>query len=320
MKTGIRTPSPGRSIRARTSGKLKRAAKRSINPIYGKGGIGYVNNPSKAIYNKVYNKTTLSALSSSSLSKVSLRTDAIEKEITYNDIWLDDSSVASIVENMQEAIEILSGTTNPNIFFSLYDFLFECCRRLYSFESAGLTHGVTVEAQALSFYNQIPSMVDSFIQRTFDEAELRSSQTNNAEYTQFFINFFNSMVVKLEKYGKKYLTLQNSQKLKDLARSVGVEKFSETRINIWPQNLSPSIIPTKDECLDHTRQLTVTENNKGDADRASGILSVFFVYLYLAPFVIIDIFFYILNFYKLFAVSTIILLVIGIVTYYATSK
>ena len=36
MKIGMRTPSPMKSIKARTTGKLKRSIKKSINPFYGK--------------------------------------------------------------------------------------------------------------------------------------------------------------------------------------------------------------------------------------------------------------------------------------------
>lgn len=61
MKYGVRKPSPGRSFKARTTGRVKRAAKSAINPTYGKKGVGLINNPRKAVYNKVYNKTTASA-------------------------------------------------------------------------------------------------------------------------------------------------------------------------------------------------------------------------------------------------------------------
>lgn len=58
MKVGMRKPSIKRSIKARTTGKIKRKLKSSINPLYNKKGMGLVNDPSKAIYNKVYHKTT----------------------------------------------------------------------------------------------------------------------------------------------------------------------------------------------------------------------------------------------------------------------
>jgi len=59
MKFGIRTPSITRSIRARTTGALKRTVMRSVNPLYGKKGVGLVRHPKKAVYNKVYSKTSI---------------------------------------------------------------------------------------------------------------------------------------------------------------------------------------------------------------------------------------------------------------------
>lgn len=61
MKVGMRKPSLKKSISARTTGRLKREVKRAYNPLYGKKGMGYINDPSKAIYNKIYHKTTFGA-------------------------------------------------------------------------------------------------------------------------------------------------------------------------------------------------------------------------------------------------------------------
>lgn len=61
MKVGIRTPSIKKSVSARTTGRAKRQIKKAINPAYGKKGMGWINDPKKAAYNKVYNKTTVSA-------------------------------------------------------------------------------------------------------------------------------------------------------------------------------------------------------------------------------------------------------------------
>ena len=58
MKFGMRKPSIKRSIKARTTGKIKRKMKSSIDPTYGKKGVGWIKDPKKAAYNKVYNKTT----------------------------------------------------------------------------------------------------------------------------------------------------------------------------------------------------------------------------------------------------------------------
>ena len=61
MKYGMRTPNINKRISARTTGKVTRTMNKAVNPLYGKKGMGFINNPSKAIYNKVYNKTTISA-------------------------------------------------------------------------------------------------------------------------------------------------------------------------------------------------------------------------------------------------------------------
>lgn len=60
MKFGVRKPSIKRSIKARTTGKAKRAVKKAVVPGYEKKGAGWVKNPKKAAYNKVYNKTSFS--------------------------------------------------------------------------------------------------------------------------------------------------------------------------------------------------------------------------------------------------------------------
>ena len=58
MKIGYRKPSFKKSVKARTTGKIKRKAKKAVNPLYGKKGMGYVKNPKQAVRNKVYHKMT----------------------------------------------------------------------------------------------------------------------------------------------------------------------------------------------------------------------------------------------------------------------
>lgn len=61
MKFGIRKRSFKKSFSARTTGKAKRKLKRMTNPFYGKKGAGWIKNPKKALYGKVYNKTSISS-------------------------------------------------------------------------------------------------------------------------------------------------------------------------------------------------------------------------------------------------------------------
>lgn len=60
MKVGIRKPSVKKSVKARTTGALKRKAKASVNPLYGKKGVGFAKSPTRSVKNKVYKKTTKS--------------------------------------------------------------------------------------------------------------------------------------------------------------------------------------------------------------------------------------------------------------------
>lgn len=59
MKFGIRKPSIKKSVKARTTGRVKREIKGVVNPFYGKKGIGWLK-PKKALYNKIYKKTSFS--------------------------------------------------------------------------------------------------------------------------------------------------------------------------------------------------------------------------------------------------------------------
>ena len=60
MKFGLRTPSLKRSLKARTTGRAKRAVKKALLPGYGKKGVGSIKSPKKAMHNKVYKKTSFS--------------------------------------------------------------------------------------------------------------------------------------------------------------------------------------------------------------------------------------------------------------------
>jgi len=59
MKVGVRKPSIKKSVKARTTGRVKRAAKRSVNPVYGKRGAGFAKSPSRSVKNSVYHRTTI---------------------------------------------------------------------------------------------------------------------------------------------------------------------------------------------------------------------------------------------------------------------
>ena len=60
MKVGMRKPSLKKSLKARTTGRVKRAVKSTVNPFYGKEGMGFIKNPERSIKNSIYKKTTFS--------------------------------------------------------------------------------------------------------------------------------------------------------------------------------------------------------------------------------------------------------------------
>lgn len=60
MKFGMRKPNLKKSLKARTTGAIKRKVKKSVNPLYGKSGMGFIKDPKKSINNKIYKKATFS--------------------------------------------------------------------------------------------------------------------------------------------------------------------------------------------------------------------------------------------------------------------
>lgn len=63
MKIGFRKPSIKRSIKARTTGRAKRAVKKATNPLYGKKGKGFITDPERSIKSSLYHKSTTSVSS-----------------------------------------------------------------------------------------------------------------------------------------------------------------------------------------------------------------------------------------------------------------
>lgn len=62
MKIGLRTPSLKKSLKARTTGRVKRAVKSSVNPLYGKKGVGLALHPERSVKNRIYKRTTIDPL------------------------------------------------------------------------------------------------------------------------------------------------------------------------------------------------------------------------------------------------------------------
>jgi hypothetical protein len=97
MKIGVRKPSIKKSFKARTTGKAKRAVKKAVIPGYGKKGTGWIKDPKKAAYNKVYNKTTVNVtkLASSSNKKKQSNINDTTSNNNYSNINNSHSHINS---------------------------------------------------------------------------------------------------------------------------------------------------------------------------------------------------------------------------------
>lgn len=90
MKIGFRKPSIKRSIKARTTGALKRKVKSTVNPFYGKKGIDYITDPKKAIYNKIYHKATFGV---SDVAKAVNTTEPVQEPVVEKKVYSPTSLV-----------------------------------------------------------------------------------------------------------------------------------------------------------------------------------------------------------------------------------
>lgn len=70
MRYGFRRPNLRKSFKSRTTGRITRTNKKLFNPYYGKSGRMGMMNPKKAMYNRVYYRTTRPVYSNGHLSDV----------------------------------------------------------------------------------------------------------------------------------------------------------------------------------------------------------------------------------------------------------
>lgn len=60
MKFGMRKPNLKRSLKARTTGRAKRTAKRAVIPGYGRKGAGLLKDPKRSVRSAAYRRATFS--------------------------------------------------------------------------------------------------------------------------------------------------------------------------------------------------------------------------------------------------------------------
>ena len=128
MKIGVRKASLKKSFKARTTGKAKRAVKKAVIPGYGQKGTGWIKDPKRAAYNKVYNKTTVSVKDIAKAGTKKNKTDNYDYDdydydIEYDDIG-DSQQVIETLDNYITLINSEGKIKNCKIGYSWTNLLF----------------------------------------------------------------------------------------------------------------------------------------------------------------------------------------------------
>ena len=194
MKVGIRKPSIKKSVKAKTTGKLKRSVKRSIDPTYGKKGAGWINDPKKAAYNKVYNKTTVGV---NSLSSKSHSNASSNKSSNYSESSEFFGDLNENLTTLNKCADIFTSTTNPNTFFETYDTYVRTLKNLASAEKQGVKfEGESPQAKYQTVKKKFEKVkaINDFIDRYWKEtAERAEKKTSPEEKTNIFNAFSKAM-------------------------------------------------------------------------------------------------------------------------------
>lgn len=238
MKFGFRTPNIQKSIKARTTGRIKRSAKKAINPLYGKKGIGFISNPKKAVYNKVYNKTSfglssLLGLFSSNKKSKHAKHSKINNIFNFVEIDVDGTQIqvhnkkeaefysADMLRIVNDCANLVNTTKNPHVFFSRYNLLIDKLENLSKLECFNCFTG-TPPAQNLADILQKKELtINDFINRFYDDTLLQISKLKTEKAKEKRIENFHNELSKfndymlpenIEKYISMYETLLNKNK------------------------------------------------------------------------------------------------------------
>lgn len=199
MKFGFRKLSLKKSIKSSTTGRLKRSVKSSIDPTYGKKGIGLIKNPKKAVYNKVYNKTSFSIWDIfKSKDKAGVQNHSIKQ--------VEQQSAMSQIENhnriIQDSLNIMNTTKKPEIFFTRFDLVLD---------NIDVIIGLSKQYEGIKFTGEHP--IDAK-QRVID---------SKVEYINLFIGaYYKSVHEKITSLKTDKAKLNNINKFK----SVLAEEYS----------------------------------------------------------------------------------------------
>ncbi len=195
MKFGIRKPNIRKSIKARTTGKLKRKIKKATNPFYGKKGIDYIKNFKGAIYNKIYNKATFGKndILKNTDNKKSKKIKNKKEAIFMAEQWL---KVA------QESANLINSTKNPDIFFGRYNLLIEKMKLLSNAENIVKFESKKPSEDLKDILDKKQLSIKEFIDRYYNETEKKVKGLTTQKAKE---NSINKFCEQLEFYNEEML-------------------------------------------------------------------------------------------------------------------
>ncbi len=205
MKFGFRKPSLKKSIKARTTGKIKRSLKKNVVPLYGKKGVGWVKQPKNALYHKVYNKTSFGTVDVINM----LKTKEIKKQEPVN--------IGKELKYLQELSHLINTSNNPKVFFIKYEELVLKLREIADIETRYKFTGKLPSQNLKEVLQKRVETINDFIFRYYVATRLKVESLKQSKskinYIEDFKNNLNENVKymdneNIERFNKMYETLK----------------------------------------------------------------------------------------------------------------
>lgn len=220
MKFGMRKPNIKKSLRARTTGKIKRSMNSTINPLYGKKGIGYIRNPQKTIKNKIYHKTTFSIMDVFNWVKPK---KSIKVKYDNKEFYITNKKEANLMAEQwikvaQESANITNTTKVPKVFFERYDLMIQRMELLVKTETF-LSYKNKPSDNLKEILEKKEITINDFIDRYYKEIrnKIESLKTVNSK-NNYIEKFKNELEIYIDKMNENNICyfMQLYNKLKNI--------------------------------------------------------------------------------------------------------
>ncbi len=227
MKFGIRKPSIKKSIKARTTGKLKRMATSTINPFYGKKGMGFINNPKKAVYNKIYSKTTFSIKDILNISK--------KKD--FKNMNIEKNQIEEPIENIQKPKKKRKIKISTIIIIFLVFIIFAICSTDTQTEITKLNNNIDdLQIQLENLKTENDNLKQQITNKDSEIENLKSELTNKENTIKNFENQVNTLNTNINDLQKQ---ISNSKKQTTTTSAVATTSNIQSTNNtemVWVGN------------------------------------------------------------------------------------